>query len=52
MKIKVIDSRKKEDFENEVNDFLQLHEIVDIKYSTNILNNFGFLVYSAMIIYN
>ena len=53
-KIKVIDSRKKDDFENQVNESLkelQGHEIIDIKYSASVLNNFGFLVYSAMIIY-
>ncbi|MCL1696953.1 sporulation protein Cse60 [Lysinibacillus sp. Bpr_S20] len=51
-KIKIFDSRKKEDFENQVNEFLlQGHEIIDIKYSASVLNNFGFLVYSAMIIY-
>jgi len=50
-KIKVIDSRKKDDFENQVNEFLQSHEIIDIKYSASVLNSFGFLVYSAMIIY-
>ena len=52
--VKVIDSRKKEDFESKVNETLkelQEYEIVDIKYSASVLNSFGFLVYSALIIY-
>ncbi|TKI50580.1 sporulation protein Cse60 [Lysinibacillus tabacifolii] len=54
-KIKVIDSRKKDDFENKVNEYLkelQNHEIIDIKYSASVVNSLGLpLIYSAMIIY-
>jgi len=54
-KVKIIDSRKKQDFESKVNDYLkelQDYEIIDIKYSASVLNSLGLpLVYSAMIIY-